>query len=124
MSHDSIKLARLHMDVIEGRASLDGVTSRIHDSREAAQRMVLLFPLSRAGESHYRPGDDPVEAFLTLSAEQQARVPAECRAASEIQAERERARSLQTRIDALRPRVDALAQLVKACDEFVKGVQA
>ena len=118
------KRAGLGMDLTQGRVSLDGLSRAYQDSREASQRMVMLLPLSRAGESHYRLGDDPVEAFLSLTSEQQARVPDECRAAREIQAERENARALQARLDALRPRVDALVQLVRSCDLFVSGVQA
>ena len=118
------KHAILGMDLTQGRVSMDGFSRAYQDSREASQRMVMLLPLSRAGESHYRLGDDPVEAFLGLTSEQQARVPDECRAAREIKSERETARALQVRIDALRPQVDALSQLVKACDLFISRVQA
>ena len=121
---DAGKLARLQMTLAERRATIDGLARNCNDSREASQQMAASFWVTRTGENHWRTGDDPVAAFLTLPPEQQARVPAECKAAREIQAERENARNLRARIDALRPEVDALAQLVKACDEFVKEVQA
>ena len=121
---DANKHARFHMALTERRATIDGLTRNCNDSREASQQMAASFWVTRTGENHWYPGDDPVAAFLTLSPEQQARVPAECKAAGEIQIERENARNLRARIDTLRPEVHALAQLVKACDEFVKGVQA
>lgn len=121
---DAGKLARLRMDLVQARASQEGLTQARRDSRDAEQRMAMLFPLSRAGESHFRIGDDAVESFLSLTPEQQTRVPAEVRAAREIQTERENGRALQVRIDALRPQVDALAQLVNSCDEYVKEARA
>lgn len=120
---DAGKLARLQMTLTERRATIKGLTRNYDDDREASQQMVASFWVTRTGENHWRPGDDPVAAFLTLSPEQQARVPAECKSAREIQAERENARNLRARIDALRPELESLAQLVKACDEYVKGLQ-
>lgn len=117
------KQARIRMDHAQARAGLDGLTQAHRDSREEAQRMVLLFPLSRAGYNHCLPGGDPV-VFLTLPAEVQANFKTEVNSARMIEAERERARSLQTRIDVLAPQVNALAQLVLACEKYVKEVQA
>lgn len=120
---DAGKLARLQMTLVERRATIDGLTRNCNDSREASQQMAASFRATRTGENHWRTGDDPAAAFLTLSPEQQARVPAECKAAHEIQAERENASNLRARIDALRPELESLAQLVKSCDEYVKGLQ-
>lgn len=119
---DMGKFERLNMDLTEGRSTLSGLTQRYHETRDAEQHRVMMFRAGLAAQVHWRPGDDPVAAFLTMPPDRQADYEHEVRAAQAIERERTTMRALQARIDALRPQVDALAALVRNCEQHLQGV--
>lgn len=115
---DHAKLDSLRLDLETMRATMDGLNRRYHDAREDAQRSVSFFRVSTAASVHWRSGDDPVAAFLTLSAAQQAEHPVEIAAARAIAQQREAARAVYARIEAARPAFDALLALVNRCNKY------